>query len=233
MQVEPRSILIVDDDKAIRDAVATKLKLEGFDPVKAGNGQEAFEAIEKKDLQLIILDLNLPDIDGVTICQRVRHNSNIPIIMLTARSEEVNRIVGLEVGADDYVTKPFSLDELVARVKAVLRRADPGAALARGQTSIQAGDLHIDIEGHEATVAGEIVSLTPTEFSLLTTLAERPGKVFSHTELLQKVWDYDQYDTHLVEVHIANLRGKIEEDPSNPERIVTVRSVGYKLVPQS
>lgn len=233
MQVEPRSVLIVDDDKSIRDAVATKMKLEGFDPVKAANGQEAFEALENEDLQLIILDLSLPDIDGVTICQRIRHNSNIPIIMLTARSEEVNRIVGLEVGADDYVTKPFSLDELVARVKAVLRRADPSATVAEGQSVIETGDIRIDIEGHEATVAGEAVNLTPTEFSLLTTLAEKPGKVFSHTELLQKVWDYDQYDTHLVEVHIANLRGKIEEDASDPDRIVTVRSVGYKLVPQS
>lgn len=233
MQVEPGAILIVDDDKSIRDAVGTKMKVEGFEPVKAANGQEAFEALEERDLQLIVLDLTLPDIDGVTICQRVRHDSNIPIIMLTARTEEVNRIVGLEVGADDYVTKPFSLDELVARVKAVLRRADGGASVPEGQSIIEAGDICIDVEGHEVTVADEAVDLTPTEFSLLTTLAERPGKVFSHNELLQKVWDYDQYDTHLVEVHIANLRGKIEDDPGDPERIVTVRAVGYKLVPQS
>ncbi len=232
MQVEPRSILIVDDDKSIRDAVATKLELEGFQAFKAGNGQEAFEALEDNDPQLVILDLGLPDIDGVTICQRVRQNSNVPIIMLTARSEEVNKIVGLEVGADDYVTKPFSLDELAARVKAVLRRAEPTSAMASGQNTIKAGDIEVDIEGHEAKVAGEPVNLTPTEFSLLITLAERPGKVFSHTELLRKVWDYDQYDTHLVEVHIANLRSKIEGEPGDPERIVTVRSVGYKLVPQ-
>lgn len=230
-QIQARLILVVDDDASIRGAVEKKLELEGFATVGAGGGQKAFQIVEEQQPDLIVLDLGLPDIDGVTICQRIRHNSNVPIIMLTARAEEVNRIVGLEVGADDYITKPFSLDELVARVKAVLRRIDPQRRIAPPEQLIKAGNIVIDIEGHLVTVNGEIIDLTPTEFGLLKALAEQPGRVFSHQDLLRKVWDYDQYDTHLVEVHIANLRAKIEENPRKPRKIVTVRAVGYKLVP--
>ncbi len=230
MHSESRLILVIDDDSAIREAVSTKLNLAGFETMATGSGQEAFELIEKRTPNLIILDLGLPDIDGVTICQRIRHKSAVPIIMLTARAEEVNRIVGLEVGADDYVTKPFSLDELTARVKAVLRRFDPTQGIAPISPVLEVGDITIDTEGHQVTIAEKAVDLTPTEFGLLRTLAEKPGRVFSHQELLQKVWDYDQYDTHLVEVHIANLRGKIEKNPRKPQRVVTVRAVGYKLV---
>lgn len=231
MQMEPRLILVIDDEEAIRSAVSSKLQLEGFQTVQAAGGQQAFEMIEQKGPDLIILDLGLPDIDGVTICQRIRHKSAVPIIMLTARAEEVNRIVGLEVGADDYVTKPFSLDELVARVKAVLRRIDPSRGIAPVSPLIEVGELVIDTDGHLVTIGGKEVDLTPTEFGLLRALAESPGRVFSHQELLRKVWDYDQYDTHLVEVHIANLRGKIEENPRKPLRVITVRAVGYKLMP--
>jgi len=231
-RMESRLILVVDDDNAICDVVAAKLEDAGFRTVKASTGQEGFEAVEKYDVDLIILDLGLPDIDGVTICQRLRHSSAVPIIMLTARAEEVNRIVGLEVGADDYITKPFSLNELIARVKAVLRRVEPDAGIALPQMVTKVGDITIDTEAHEVKIGDAIVDLTPTEFSLLLTLARKPGRVFSHIELLRSVWDYDQYDTHLVEVHIANLRSKIEKDSTNSERIVTVRAVGYKLVPQ-
>lgn len=231
MQIESPLIIIVDDDAAIAKAVVAKLELEGFEATYVLSGQEFFEIMEKRDPALVILDLGLPDIDGVTICQRIRHTSPVPIIMLTARAEEVNRIVGLEVGADDYVTKPFSLDELVARVKAVLRRMDPSRGIAPPSQLLEVGDITIDTEGYQVTVAGKVVELTPTEFGLLRTLAETPGRVFSHQELLQKVWDYDQYDTHLVEVHIANLRTKIEKNPRKPHRVVTVRGVGYKLVP--
>ncbi len=232
METEPRLVLIVDDDPTIREAVTGRLELEGFKAIEASGGQQVFEILEDHSPDLIILDLGLPDLDGVTVCQRIRHKSAVPIIMLTARSEEVNRVVGLEVGADDYVTKPFSFDELVARVKAVLRRVDPSRGIAPPSTILKAGNIEIDTEGHQVTVAGKVVSLTPTEFGLLQALAERPGKVFSHQELLRKVWDYDQYDTHLVEVHIANLRGKIEKDARKPKRVVTVRAVGYKLVPE-
>lgn len=230
MDIQPRLVLMVDDDPMIREAVVGRLELEGFEAIEAGSGQQTFEILEERTPDLIILDLGLPDIDGVTICQRIRHKSGVPIIMLTARSEEINRVVGLEVGADDYVTKPFSFDELVARVKAVLRRVDPSRGIAPLSTILKAGDIEIDTEGHQVTVASKVVALTPTEFGLLQALAEQPGKVFSHQELLRKVWDYDQYDTHLVEVHIANLRGKIEKDPRKPKRVVTVRAVGYKLM---
>ena len=230
MQIEPSFIVIVDDDAAISKAVVAKLELEGFEAAYVLSGHEFFEIMEKRDPDLIILDLGLPDIDGVTICQRIRHKSAVPIIMLTARGEEVNRIVGLEVGADDYVTKPFSLDELVARVKAILRRVDPSRSIAPPSALLEVGDVTIDTEGYQVTIAGKVIDLTPTEFGLLRTLAESPGRVFSHRELLQKVWDYDQYDTHLVEVHIANLRAKIEKNPRKPQRVVTVRAVGYKLV---
>ncbi len=230
MQVESLLVVIVDDDAAIAKAVAAKLELEGFETKYVLSGQEFFEIMETCQPHLIILDLGLPDIDGVTICQRIRHTSAVPIIMLTARAEEVNRIVGLEVGADDYVTKPFSLDELAARVKAVLRRVDPSRGIAPPSPVLEVGDITIDTEGHQVTIAGKVVDLTPTEFGLLCALAESPGRVFNHRELLQKVWDYDQYDTHLVEVHIANLRSKIEKNPRKPQRVVTVRAVGYKLV---
>ncbi|NLJ36902.1 MAG: response regulator transcription factor [candidate division WS1 bacterium] len=231
MSVNLPAILVVDDDDAIRRVVGAKLKLEGYTPIPVSTGQEAFRALEERQPHLIILDLGLPDIDGVTVCQRIRSRSSIPIIILSARSEEINRIVGLEIGADDYVTKPFSLDELMARVKAVLRRANPDRGFAPTETVIQVGDITIDTDGHEVTVARKRVDLTPTEFSLLSALAEKPGRVYSHQELLHMVWDYDQYDTHLVEVHIANLRRKIEKNPRKPHRVVTVRGVGYKLVP--
>lgn len=224
-------VMVVDDDDDIREVVATKLKMEGFEAIAVSTGQQTFETLETKSPHLIILDLGLPDIDGVTVCQRIRSRSAEPIIILTARAEEVNRIVGLEIGADDYVTKPFSLDELMARIKAVLRRVDPSRGFAPTNAVLQVGDITIDTEGHEVTVARRRMELTPTEFGLLRTLAEKPGRVFSHQELLQRVWDYDQYDTHLVEVHIANLRRKIEKNPRKPQRVMTVRGVGYKLIP--
>jgi two-component system response regulator MtrA len=224
-------VMVVDDEEAIRKVVGAKLKLEGFEPLPVGTGRETLEMLERREPHLIILDLGLPDIDGVTVCQRIRINSGVPIIILSARSEEVNRILGLEIGADDYVTKPFSLDELMARVRAVLRRANPDRSFTADTSLVHVGDITIDTAGHEVTVRRKDVKLTPTEFGLLRALADKPGRVFSHQEFLHRVWDYDQYDTHLVEVHIANLRRKIEKNPRKPHRIVTVRGVGYKLVP--
>lgn len=229
MALERPVVLVVDDEEAVREVVCEKLEQHSFKAIGAGSGREAFAILEEISPNLIILDLRLPDIDGMTICQQIRRKSRVPIIMLTAMGEEVNRIVGLELGADDYITKPCSLDELVARVRAVLRRSGNTPGLPDGEEKMKVGGLEIDFEAAEVTVEGKPVSLTRTEFSLLKILAERPGKVFSREELLRAVWGYDQYDTHLVEVHIANLRSKIERNPRKPERVKTVRAFGYKL----
>lgn len=229
MGTEQPLVLVVDDEPAVREVVCEKLGHHSFKAISAANGKEAFKLIDEASPDLILLDLRLPDIDGMTICQQIRRKSRIPIIMLTAMGEEVNRIVGLELGADDYVTKPCSLDELVARIKAVLRRTGAGIGLPENEEKLRVGGLEINLEAAEVTVDGTPASLTKTEFTLLKTLAERPGKVFSREELLRAVWGYDQYDTHLVEVHIANLRSKVEKDPRKPERVRTVRAFGYKL----
>jgi DNA-binding response OmpR family regulator len=229
MSMQQPLVLVVDDEPAVREVVCEKLGHHSFRTISAANGKEAFKLIDEASPDLILLDLRLPDIDGMTICQQIRRKSRVPIIMLTAMGEEVNRIVGLELGADDYITKPCSLDELVARVKAVLRRSGPGGGLPETEGKLKVGGLEINAEAAEVIVDGTTISLTKTEFTLLYTLAERPGKVFSREELLRAVWGYDQYDTHLVEVHVANLRGKIERDPRRPERVRTVRAFGYKL----
>lgn len=229
MSTQQPLILVVDDEATVREVVSEKLKLHNFRVITAATGKEALQLFADTHPDLIILDLRLPDIDGMTICQQIRRKSRVPIIMLTAMGEEINRIVGLEIGADDYVTKPCSLDELLARVKAVLRRSGESLGLPESTEKLKVGGIEIDLEAAEVTVDGEPVNLTKTEFTLLKTMAERPGKVFSREELLRAVWGYDQYDTHLVEVHIANLRNKIERDPKHPERLRTVRAFGYKL----
>ena len=229
MAAEHPLVLVVDDEPAVREVVCEKLEHHNFKAIGAANGKEAFNLIEEASPDLVLLDLRLPDIDGMTICQQIRRKSRIPIIMLTAMGEEVNRIVGLELGADDYITKPCSLDELVARVKAVLRRSGSTMGLPETGEKIKVGGVEIDTEAAEVTVEGVPAALTKTEFTLLKTLADKPGKVFSREELLRAVWGYDQYDTHLVEVHIANLRAKVERDPRKPERVRTVRAFGYKL----
>jgi len=229
MSTQQPLILVVDDEATVREVVSEKLKHHNFRVVTAATGKEALQLFADTHPDLIILDLRLPDIDGMTICQQIRRRSRVPIIMLTAMGEEINRIVGLEIGADDYVTKPCSLDELLARVKAVLRRSLESLGLPESTEKLKVGGIEIDLEAAEVTVDGEPVNLTKTEFTLLKTMAERPGKVFSREELLRAVWGYDQYDTHLVEVHISNLRNKIERDPKHPERLRTVRAFGYKL----
>lgn len=229
MGSEQPLILVVDDEPAVREVVCEKLAHHNFKALSAASGKEAFKLLDEANPDLILLDLRLPDIDGMTICQQIRRKSRVPIIMLTAMGEEVNRIVGLELGADDYITKPCSLDEMVARIKAVLRRSGTGPGLPDSGERLKVGGLEIDLEAAEVVVDGEAASLTKTEFTLLRTLAERPGKVFSREELLRAVWGYDQYDTHLVEVHIANLRSKVERNPRKPERVRTVRAFGYKL----
>lgn len=229
MGAEQPLILVVDDEPAVREVVCEKLAHHNFRAIGAASGKEAFKLVDEATPDLVLLDLRLPDIDGMTICQQIRRKSRIPIIMLTAMGEEVNRIVGLELGADDYITKPCSLDELVARIRAVLRRSSAGSGLPEGGERLKVGGLEIDLEAAEVIVDGQPANLTKTEFTLLKTLAERPGKVFSREELLRAVWGYDQYDTHLVEVHVANLRAKVERNPRKPERVRTVRAFGYKL----
>ena len=226
------TILIVDDDEMLRDAVQHKLEGERYSVMTAATGAEALEILEGSGARpdLVLLDIMLPDIEGTTICQRLRTNSSIPVIMLTARNEEVDRILGLELGADDYVTKPFSPRELVARVKAVLRRVEAQAEAPSGGPSVlESAGVVLDINSREVTVDGELVDLTPTQMRLLQVLMSHPGRVFSTDQLLESVWDYPQYDPHLVETHISNLRNRIESDPKSPARIITVRSFGYKF----
>jgi len=220
------TVLIVDDDDMLRDAVQRKLEGERYTTLTAATGQEALDILmgsgEKPDL--VLLDIMLPDMEGTSICQQLRQDSSIPVIMLTARNEEADRILGLELGADDYITKPFSPRELVARVKAVLRRVEAQAQPAAGETLLSAAGVTLDLNSRDVTVDGSPVDLTPTQMRLLQILMQQPGRVFSTDELLESVWDYRQYDPHLVETHISNLRNRIETDPKAPRRIITVRS---------
>lgn len=226
-----RKILVIDDDEMLLGAVQKKLETTGFKVITAVDGASARHLYETQQPDLVVLDLALPDDDGTDICRDIRARSRTPIIMLTGRAEETDRIVGLELGADDYVTKPFSLSELVARIKAVLRRtmAPPVDTRREEPTVLEGHGVYVDLRAHEVTVDGRPINLTPTEFKLLIALMQKQGTVISAQELLEAVWDYEDYDTHLVEVHIANLRAKIEEDPKNPRRIQTFRSFGYRF----
>jgi two-component system, OmpR family, response regulator RegX3 len=221
-------ILFVDDEPAIRDAVGYALRTEGFDVDVVADGEEALEAALGVPYDMVVLDLMLPRMSGTEVCRRVRAESAVPIIMLTARGAELDRVLGLEVGADDYVTKPFSMAELVGRIRALLRRRELDRS-NRGET-LRVGTLELDPMRHQASVAGEPKRLTPSEFKLLLLLAEQPERVFSRREIMQHLWDSDYVgDQRACDIHISNLRQKLEEDPANPERIVTIRGVGYNL----
>ncbi|MBC7287433.1 MAG: response regulator transcription factor [Armatimonadetes bacterium] len=221
-------ILIVDDDRALAEAVARALENAGFHPTIAGTAMEGWRQIDQHRPDLVILDLNLPDVDGLELCRDIRRETDVPVIMLTGRTEETDRVVGLEVGADDYVTKPFSLKELVARVKAVLRRThDRPAQVAE---VLRTGEIQLDLAGHSATVNGQPVELTRTEFLILQTLMQNLGRVVTREALARAVWGTDLPDPHLLEVHLSNLRRKLEKDPRRPKHLQTVRGVGYKMV---
>jgi len=230
LQNQPMAtVLVVDDEPIVREVVVRYLRREGFRTLEAGDGDAAREILERETPSLVVLDLMLPGTDGLALCRWIRKRSNLPVIMLTALGEESDRIVGLELGADDYVTKPFSPRELAVRVKAVLRRAGaegPGSEVARF------GDVELDAAGRLATRAGQPLALTAKEFDLLWFLASNPGRVFSRGQLMASVWGYEAaLDTGTVTVHVRRLREKIEDDPSRPRHLETVWGVGYRFTP--
>lgn len=223
-----KKVLVVDDEHKIRELVKLYLDKEGFSVTCAVDGAAALEAWEKDTPDLIVLDLLLPKVSGLDVCRQIRQSSSVPIIMLTAKTEEVDKLIGLELGADDYVTKPFSPRELVARIRAVLRRAEVPQKKEMEELSV--GELTLSFARHEASVDGEVVNLTPTEFQLLTIFMSNPGRVFSRLQLVDHVQGYafEGYE-RTMDAHIKNLRRKIEADPSKPRYIQTVYGVGYKL----
>lgn len=224
----PQKVLIVEDEETIADAVAYALSRSGYETDTALDGLEGLRKAKEEHPDLIILDLMLPGMDGLELCRELRAESSVPIIMLTARHEEADRVIGLEVGADDYVIKPFSMKELIARVKAVLRRSE-GTAYSCPGGILKCGDLEMNLSEHTVKVRGKEVHLSPKEYELLKLLMMHQGRVLSRGFLLSKVWGTETCpETRTVDVHIRWLREKIEENPAEPKRIVTVRSVGYK-----
>jgi DNA-binding response OmpR family regulator len=223
-------ILLVDDDPGVLDVVAFMLRREGFDVDEERDGTAALDKARTDAFDIVILDIMLPGMSGTDVCRALRAESDVPILMLTARDAEVDRVLGLELGADDYVTKPFSTAELLSRVRAILRRRELDRATG-GATVRKLGGLQIDLGRHEVSVDGGRVHLTLSEFKVLSLLAEQPERIVSRRELMQHLWASEHVgDEHACEVHISNLRRKIEKDPTQPERLVTVRGMGYKLI---
>lgn len=224
-----KTVLMVDDEAKIRDVVVSYLHKEGFRTVEADTGHRALESVRGGSIDLVILDLMLPDLSGEEVCKAIRQFSPIPVIMLTAKSAEDDRVQGLSLGADDYVLKPFSPRELVARVKAILRRSQDDALLAE-TVSYREGELVIRPSMHEVYKNGNSVNLTPNEYKLLLTLARHPGRTFAREELIEKVLGFDfAGDTRAIDQHVKNLRQKIETDPKHPQYIATVFAVGYRF----
>ena len=220
-------VLVVDDDAALSEMLGIVLRGEGFEPVFCADGAQAVQAFRDSRPDIVLLDLMLPGMDGIDICRAIRQDSGVPIVMLTARGDTVDVVVGLEAGADDYIVKPFKPKELVARIRARVRRHEDSAS-----SNLAIGDLVIDVNAHTVTRAGLPLALTPLEFDLLVCLAKKPGQVFTREVLLQEVWGYRHAaDTRLVNVHVQRLRAKIEDDPDQPEVVLTVRGVGYKAGP--
>jgi DNA-binding response OmpR family regulator len=222
--------LLVDDELSVQKLLAYPLRKEGYDVIPALDGREALERLRDDNFDLVVLDVMLPRMDGFDVCRAIRSRSTVPIIMLTAKTEETDKVLGLELGADDYITKPFSVREFRSRVKAVLRRAALAQPEAQFEEPIEAGELSIDFEKRSVVVRGESVRLTYVEFEILAALARAPGRVFSRTMLLERVWGDAAYrDPRTIDVHIRHLREKLEEESKTPELILTVRGVGYRF----
>jgi DNA-binding response OmpR family regulator len=224
------SVLVVEDDATVAEVVTRYLELDGLDVVCVGDGQTALRAVTEVAPDIVVLDIMLPGIDGLEVCRRLRSTSAVPIIMLTALGDESDRIIGLELGADDYLTKPFSPRELVARVNAIMRRSQTSVGTS-GSHVVTAGDLEVDLGAREVRRNGSHVNLTAKEFELLAFLASHPRRVFSRDELLEQVWGYTYGDRSTVTVHVRRLREKIEADPTRPQHVATVWGVGYRFDP--
>ena len=234
-----KTILIVDDEQPIRDILVYNLKKEGYNTIEASDGVTAVDIALEKKPDLILLDIMLPKLDGLSVCKRVKNSYNVPIIMLTAKDGEIDKILGLELGADDYITKPFSVRELVARVKANLRKVEVETnnsqvirpnATKKKESKIVVGDLELDLDKFEVKVRGEVVELTLREFEVLKFLASQPEQVVTRETLLEKVWGYEYYgDIRTVDVTVRRIREKIEKDTSAPKILITKRSVGYYI----
>jgi two-component system response regulator RegX3 len=228
---DPPLVLVVDDEQSYRDALTVALQREGFLVETAADGVEALDRFEAVQPALILLDVMLPRVSGVDVCRQIRTRSRVPIIMVTARNAEIDAVVGLEVGADDYVTKPFRLRELIARVRAALRRVPVGGE-PNGSSAdlLEIGDVKLDAARHEVSVRGDLVALPLKEFELLELLLANAGRVLTRDVLIDRIWGPNYYgDTKTLDVHVKRLRAKVEEDPSSPTHIVTVRGVGYRF----
>ena len=224
-----RSVLVVEDEENLVEAVRYSLEHEGYRVLTAPDGTSGLETARSTLPSLVILDVMLPHMDGIEVCRILRRESDVPILMLTAKGEEIDRVVGLEVGADDYVTKPFSMRELMARVRAMLRRPRT-AANGRLAEPLRSGSLEVDVEAHQAMLNGEELRLKPREFDLLALFMRNPGRAFTRDQVLEHLWGHDYIgDIRTVDVHVRWLREKIEADPSTPARIITIRGVGYRF----
>jgi two-component system response regulator RegX3 len=222
-------ILVVEDEETLAEAISFLLGKEGFDVAVAATGPAAIESFEKSGADLILLDLMLPGLSGTEVCRQIRTKSSVPIIMLTAKDSEIDKVVGLELGADDYVTKPYSSRELIARIRAVLRRGELSDTAIDGAT-LEVGPVRMDTDRHIISVNGEVVAIPLKEFELLEFLMRNAGRVLTRVQLIDRVWGSDYVgDTKTLDVHIKRLRAKIERDPANPEYIQTVRGMGYKM----
>jgi DNA-binding response OmpR family regulator len=223
-------ILLVDDEQSVQTLLTYPLRKDGYEVVSAHDGREALDSFARERFDLVVLDLMLPKIDGIEVCRRLRSRSQVPIIMLTAKGDEIDKVLGLEIGADDYITKPFSVREFRSRVKATLRRSEMLRGSGVGEEPIVAGDLAIDFERRAVAVRNEPVTLTYVEFEILVALASAPGRVLTREILLERVWGDSAYrDPRTIDVHIRHLREKVEPDPHQPEYLLTVRGVGYRF----